>query len=105
MFSIVVFTSCEGVETTSQAVNGRIEVGIVVVGKYYVKVAIQLGRSQFMESFTYEGKTYEVALRTLFFFFAATDKSDRWSARFLWCDYGNPKSERADIFRASSAQT
>ena len=65
MFSIIVLASGERVESTGKAVDGGVEVNIVVVGKHNVEVAIELGGCEFMEALGNESQAYEIALGAL----------------------------------------
>jgi hypothetical protein len=62
---IVVVACCKCVKPTGQAVDGRIVVEVIIIGKDDVEVAVELGRSKFMEVFRYEREAYEVGLGAL----------------------------------------
>lgn len=65
MFRIVIFAGDKGVETTGQAVNGRVESRVVFVGEYYVEVAVELRCGELVELPADQCEADEVGLRAL----------------------------------------
>lgn len=65
VLGVVVLAGGKGVEAAGKAVDGRIEVDVIVIGEDDVKVAVQLGRGQFVKALGDEGDADEIALGAL----------------------------------------
>lgn len=62
MLRIVVIARCKSIETTGQAVDGRVETDIIVIWKDDVEIAIELCCGEFAAAFRYKSKAYQVSL-------------------------------------------
>lgn len=62
MLSVIVVACDKGIQATSQAVNGGVECGIILVGEDDVEVSVQLGGCKLVEVPGDEGKADQVAL-------------------------------------------
>lgn len=65
MLRIVVLAGGKGVEATSQAIDGRIQIQIIVVREDDVEVPVEEAGSEFVEVLGDEGEANEVALSAL----------------------------------------
>lgn len=66
MLGVVVVAGHEGLEAAGQAVDGRIERGVIFVGEHDVEVSIELGGSKVAEVFGDESEANKIALAALF---------------------------------------
>jgi hypothetical protein len=65
MLGIVVVAGGEGVEAAGEAVDGRFQIEIIVVGEDDVEVSVEQCRGELVEVSRDQGKTDEVALGTM----------------------------------------
>lgn len=65
MFCVVVVAGGKGVEATGEAVDGGVEVEVVIVGKDDVEVAVEDGGGDFVKVLGDEGDAYEITLAAL----------------------------------------
>jgi hypothetical protein len=62
VLGVVVVTGGKGVETASQAIDGRVEIEVVIIGKDDVEVSVEQGGGELVKVPGDEGQTDEIAL-------------------------------------------
>lgn len=65
MFRIVVFARNESLQSPGQPVDGRVVRRVILVGKYNVEVAIELGGGKVVKVFGDEGQANQISLGAL----------------------------------------
>lgn len=94
MLRIIVVASGEGIQTTSEAVDRRVKVEVVIIWEYYVEVTIKLRGGKFPKAFRDESDADEVGRGTLPFnmsaYKAPHPAQSRRNAHFVRLDLRRP---------------
>ena len=65
MLGIVVFAGCESIQATSEAIYGRVEVEVVIVGEDDLEAAVEDSGCDLVKMLGDEGDADEICLRAL----------------------------------------